>query len=214
MDEKEQLSAFHSALTTEHFVLQTASSSTVSESAARASIYIMSLSTSVVAMGFAAQSRDAFGPFAAAVLPALFVLGLFTVARLVDVSGEYLQYRAGIARIRSYYRALNPEAAAYFGPARPHSIPSLQLGPSIAFLTTTSSMVAFVNNVVAGTGIALFARWILGVGHTFLAVFFGVVGAAVLMAAFLTYQKWRFGMFELVPAGSSEETNAREKGAQ
>ena len=50
MDEKEQLSAFHSALTTEHFVLQTASSSTVSESAARASIYIMSLSTSVVAM--------------------------------------------------------------------------------------------------------------------------------------------------------------------
>ena len=34
MDEKERQSAFMSALTTEHFVLQTASSTTVSESAA------------------------------------------------------------------------------------------------------------------------------------------------------------------------------------
>ena len=35
MDDKEQQSAFLSALTTEHFVLQTAASSTISEAAAR-----------------------------------------------------------------------------------------------------------------------------------------------------------------------------------
>lgn len=72
MDEKERQSAFVSALTTEHFVLQSASSTTVTESAARASIYVMSLSSSLVAIGFASQSREAFGPLVAAVVPALF----------------------------------------------------------------------------------------------------------------------------------------------
>jgi hypothetical protein len=51
MDEKERQSAVMSALTTEHFVLQTASSATVSESGARASIYLLSLSSSLVAIG-------------------------------------------------------------------------------------------------------------------------------------------------------------------
>jgi len=203
MDEKERQSALLSALTTEHFVLQTASSATVSEATARASIYIMSLSTSVVAMGFASQSRDAFGPFAASVLPALFLLGVFTVVRLVDVGGEYMHYLARIARIRSYYRALNPEAADYFGSERRRSIPSLQLGPSIAFLTTTSSMVAFINNVVAGAGITLLARWLLGAHDTLLSVLLGVGSVAALMAVFLAYQKWRFSMFE--PAVTSAE---------
>src|SRR5438552_14974922 len=89
MDEKERRSAFLSALTTEHFVLQTAASATVSESAARASIYILSLSSTLVAMGFASQSGEAFGPFIGSVLPAVFLLGLFTVVRLVDVTLEH-----------------------------------------------------------------------------------------------------------------------------
>src|SRR5262249_56313038 len=129
MDDKERQSAFLSALTTEHFVLQTASSATVSESAARASIYILSLSSALVAIGFVSQSREAFEVFMAAVLPALFLLGLFTVIRLVDVSGEYMRCLGGIARIRSYYSTLTPEAIEYFGPEhgpppRPSPIPS------------------------------------------------------------------------------------------
>jgi hypothetical protein len=39
-------------------------------------------------MGFASQSRDAFVPFVATVLPALFVLGMFTVVRLVETGVE------------------------------------------------------------------------------------------------------------------------------
>src|SRR2546428_4322622 len=203
MDENQRQSAFVSALTTEHFVLQTASSTTVTESAARASIYIMSLSSSLVAIGFVSQSREAFGPFVASVLPAVFVLGLFTIIRLVDVNGEYMQYLARMARIRSYYHSLTPEAAEYFGPrrdGRPEtaSIPALQLGPKIAFLTTSSTMVAFINNVVAGAGIALLARWLLGAHHTLFAVLFDDAAATALMAAFLAYQKWRFSMFEPV----------------
>jgi hypothetical protein len=84
MDDQERQAAFMSALVTEHFVLQTAASATVSEAAARASLYVFSLSSSLVAMGFASRSAETFRPFAAAVLPALFILGLFTIVRLVD----------------------------------------------------------------------------------------------------------------------------------
>ena len=200
MDEKERQSAFLSALTTEHFVLQTASGATVSESAARASIYMMSLSSSLVALGFASQSRDAFWPFAALVLPALFVLGLFTVIRLVDVNREYMQHLAGMARIRSFYRALTPDAAQYFGSERgwwpeAPSIPSLQHGSSLALLTTTSTMVALINNIVAGAGIGLLVHWLLGADGTLLAALLAVGSTAILSAAFFAYQKWRFSMF-------------------
>lgn len=116
MDEKERQSAFMTALTTEHFVLQTAVSAAASEATSRSSVYLLSLSSSLVAMGFASQSRDAFVPFVATVLPALFLLGAFTVVRLVDVNLENMQFLQGIARIRGYYRTLGPEAAEFFAP--------------------------------------------------------------------------------------------------
>jgi hypothetical protein len=200
MDEKERRSALLSALTTEHFVLQTAASATVSESAARASIYILALSSSLVATGFVVQSREAFGPFIASVLPAVFLLGLFTVIRLVDVTLEYQHCLRGIAHIRGYYRTLAPEAADYFAAERgrwpeERSTPSLQLGATIGFLTTTATMVAFINTFVAGAGITLLARHLLGI-QTPVALLAGVGTALVLVALFFAYQKRRFRQFE------------------
>jgi hypothetical protein len=92
MDDKEWQAAFNSALTTEHFVLQTAATATVSDAAARASLYMFSLSSSLVAMGFTSGSLEVFLPFAATVLPALFLLGIFTVVRLVDTGIENQPY--------------------------------------------------------------------------------------------------------------------------
>ncbi len=86
-------------MTTEYFVLQTAANSTVTEAAARSARYVMALSNALVAMGFLSQSRNLFLPFSATVLPTIFVLGLFTVSRLVDTSLEYRQCLSGIARI-------------------------------------------------------------------------------------------------------------------
>ena len=83
MDEKES-QAFMSALTTEHFALQTAANATVSDAAARSSLYVFALSSSLVAIGFASRSREVFMPFIAVVLPGVFLLGVFTVVRLVD----------------------------------------------------------------------------------------------------------------------------------
>src|SRR4030095_10687230 len=114
MDEQARESAFMSALVTEHFVLQSASSTTVSESSARASLYLFSLSSALVAMGFTAQSPDIFRPFVSTVLPALFVLGWFTVVRLTDTTVENNQCRRAMPHIRAYYRTLTPQAPAYF----------------------------------------------------------------------------------------------------
>jgi len=130
MNEKEPPAALISALTTEHFVLQSALSSNTSEVGTRASLYLFSLSSSLVALGFASRSPELFVPFVAIVLPALFILGLFTVVRLVDSNLEGILYLNEIARIRQYYRRLSPDAVVHsLRPAesrgRPASIPVL-----------------------------------------------------------------------------------------
>lgn len=116
MDDQSERTALLSALTTEHFVLQTANNSTYSEASARSTLYVMALSSSLVAMGFVAGSTDLLVPFAATSLPAIFVLGIFTVVRLVESALESMQYLTGIARIRGYYRTFGPEDARHFAP--------------------------------------------------------------------------------------------------
>jgi hypothetical protein len=204
MEEKERHAAFMSALITEHSVLQAAANSTVSDAAARSSLYVFSLSSSLVAMGFAAQSRDVFLPFVAVVLPAVFMLGVLTIVRLVDSAIENMQYLAGIARIRGYYRTLTPEAAAFFAAERgrwpeAHTAPSQQLGSLVAFLTTSASTIAFINSFVAGAGVTIFAANVLVAGRIGIALGLGAVATIALIAIFMVFQRWRFSMFDAVP---------------
>ncbi|THD46538.1 MAG: hypothetical protein E7774_06085 [Bradyrhizobium sp.] len=159
MNDKAEQVAFLSALSTEHFVLQNAYSSTVSEAAARSTLYVMALSSSLVAMGFLSQSRGLFLPFGATVLPVVFLLGLFTAIRLVDTGLESMHYLCGIARIRSFYRTLGEEASQHFTAAQGRwpEAESLahRLGALSAYLGTTASMIAVINNVVAGAAVTL-----------------------------------------------------------
>jgi hypothetical protein len=197
MNDKEAPPAFISALTTEHFVLQSALSANTSEVGTRASLYIFSLSSSLVALGFASRTPELFVPFVAIVLPAVFVLGLFTAVRLVDSNLEGLHFLNGIARIRKYYRTLSPEAAEQFSPEsgwwpENQHMPALKLGPFVGFITTTASMVAFINSIVAGVGVAQLAGRLLREKQTLLASLIGAGVALVLMALFFSYQKWRY----------------------
>jgi hypothetical protein len=217
VDDKQRQSAFLSALVTEHFVLQTAANATVSDAAARASLYVFSLSSSLVAMGFASRSREVFVPFIAIVLPALFVLGIFTIVRLVDSALENMGFLTGIARIRGYYRTLTPDAAEYFAAQRGRwpetsSEPSLRLGALVAFSTTSASMIAFINSVVAGTGVALLVGDLLADYQTVLAVGLGVAAAATLMVAFLAYERWRFSAFASVESRTERQETDRRAG--
>jgi hypothetical protein len=195
MNDRQPSAALISALTTEHFVLQTAASSTITEAGVRSSLYVFAVSSSLVAMGFAAQLPAVFLPLVAAVLPAVFLMGLMTVVRLVDLILENQQYLAGIARIRGRYRSLGSEAARYFAPEYgrwPEAavVPSLRHGPLIATLGTTATMVAFINSVIGGAGVALALAAVFG-HNRLLAVGGGIGAAAVLSAVFVAYQQWR-----------------------
>ena len=55
---------FMSALGTEYFVLQSTASSTISESGSRVAIYLSSLSSGLVAIGFASSSPRALASLA------------------------------------------------------------------------------------------------------------------------------------------------------
>ena len=194
--DKERGAAFMSAMTTEHFVMQTVIGVTISEAGQRASIYMVALSSSLVAMGFVAQSPQAFVPFVATVLPAVFVLGIFTILRMVDIAAENLLAHIGIARIRAYYRTINADAAEYFAadrgrwPEQAASEPSMHAGPLIGYLTTVATMIAAINATVAAAGVALLAHHLaeLAVMPALLA---GIAAAAIFLLLFYRYQHYR-----------------------
>ena len=199
MEEQSERNDLLSALTTEHFVLQTANNSTYAEASARSTLYVMALSSSLVATGFVASSTNLLVPFAAISLPAVFLLGIFTVVRLVESSLESMQCLIGIARIRGYYRTLGPNAARYFAPNHGRwpevEPPALRFGPALAFFGTTASMIAVINNAVAGVGVALLTHFLSPSAPSWVGTLAGIAGALVLTWVFYRYQRWRFDDF-------------------
>jgi hypothetical protein len=193
---------FMSALVTEHFALQGAASTTVSESAARASLYMVSLSSSLIALGFAAQSPALLVPFVAAIVPAIFLLGVFSVVRLVDTGVQNVELLSRIATIRAYYRTLSPQGPTFFRPwgigaGAGEALATMEVRRSwLTGLFTTASMVAAVNSIVAGTGVALAVTWIATPAQKVVAILLGLVVAAACMAAFLAYQDRRYKAME------------------
>ena len=123
----ERRDAFEAALNNHYFILQSSRGNAVAESGTRASLYVMSLSSALVAIGFVVQSRSALGPFLSVVLPTLFVLGLFTIVRLVDTGVENRDCLQAMERIRRYYAELAPEAPSSFSTI---PTPALQCRPS------------------------------------------------------------------------------------
>jgi hypothetical protein len=108
------------ALTTEHFTLQGARQQTMSESSARASLFIVAVSSALVALGFIGQLSDVgdvFNVFALTVLPTLYVLGAVTFVRLVECGAEDFRYGMAINRIRGYYKQVAGERACLLGGA-------------------------------------------------------------------------------------------------
>jgi hypothetical protein len=196
MPDPEPDAALLSALTTEHFVLQSAVNGTISEASGRSTLYVMALSSTLVALGFTAEQEEVFSAFALSVLPVVFVLGCLTAIRLVDTAIENMQLLRGIARIHGHYRTLGPEAQRLFAtnqgrwPEAPANEPALQLGAILAQMSTTAWMVAVINNAVAGAIVTLAAnRWLkAGTGAHLL---LGAAVAVVLTVAFYAFQRWR-----------------------
>jgi hypothetical protein len=199
-DQAKQL-ALLPALTTEHFVAQSSASTVAAESGTRATLYVMALSSSLVALGFAAQSKTAFVPLAAAVIPTVFVLGVFTVVRLIETGMQTMVFMRRIVRIRRYYRDLTPEAASLFPAAGSSETDEVlaELGVGVAGplapFFTLAMMVATINGIVGGSGVALLVVAIFGTGSIVAAVLLGLAMFAATIAACRIYQQriWRAG---------------------
>ena len=146
---------FINALGTEYFVLQSTASSTISESGSRVSIYLSSLASGLVALGFSSSSPRAFASLAFTVLPTVFVLGWFTIVRLIDTSVANVVSLRRMELIRAYYAALAPMVPPYFGvDGQVTGEHGVRYG-RWSFLFTMASMVIMVNCVLGGATIAL-----------------------------------------------------------
>lgn len=183
------------ALNTEYFVLQGTAGASISEFSSRSSLYLLTLSSALVSLGFVlGAASDVFPPFAAAALTTVFLLGWFTVARLIDTTIENLRALRGMARIRKYYAQLHPLASSYFvtsGDEGADSRAALAVR-SIrwSYIGTMASMIGTVNAVVGGAGVALLLagggveqRWAIAIG---------ALSAAAMVVIVVLLQRARF----------------------
>jgi hypothetical protein len=135
----------------------------MSESSARASVYVFSVSSALVALGFIGQSSelgDVFYAFALTVLPTVYLLGAVTFVRLVECGAEDFRYGMAINRIRNYYQQLAGDRADLFllsghddgaGVFANMGLAAENRSPLFAF----STAVAVINGVVGGSTVAI-----------------------------------------------------------
>ena len=111
-------SALLSALTTEHYTLQSSRTSTIVEANGRSSLFLSAVSGALVALALVAQLDrlgETFLVFAFSVLPTLLRLGVMSYARLADLAVHDAYYARAVGRIRSFYfNIAGPDARQYW----------------------------------------------------------------------------------------------------
>jgi len=152
-------------VTTEHFVLQTARSATITESTGRATMFLSALSGGLVALGLIATATRvgaAFYAFGLILLPTLTFLGLVTFQRSLQTGVQDLGYAQRIARVRAYYFRYAPELSDYLLDTLPTDRRLVQgfEGPRWQSFVTVAGMVAVVTAVLGGSTIGLLI-WVL-----------------------------------------------------
>jgi hypothetical protein len=197
--DSEQRATFVGALTTEHYVLQSAAGTAISEAGARATAFILTVSSSMVAIGFTVHDDRVFWPFVSAVLPLLFGLGVVTTVRLVETGLQGLMYQQAIARIRRYYRNLDTDHSVYFGQYSAHADPpdstealamlATKQSPELFSIATTA---ALISAAIAAIGTALVVVRFAGTDALPVAYPVGVAVFVVLMILFVWYERARY----------------------
>lgn len=207
-------STFVTALTTEHFVLQTAASTTVTEASTRASLYLMTLTSSLVAIGFTTGTR-LLAPLVGTVIPLIVVLGIFTIVRLVDTGVDNVSILNRIAHIRSFYRTLSPNAPSFFPDSTMNEVDDAQasITPKQSHSTdragrawmgtkglfTLASMIAVPNSVVAGAGVTLLVTRLSSKPVGF------VIGSIVVIIALGTFYWYQNLRYQAIPTSQQRD---------
>lgn len=72
-------------------------------------------------------------------------------------------------------------------------------------------MIAFINSIVAGTGVTLLVNSVFGGDRIRLAMGLGVAATVVLMAVFLAYQRWRYRSAETAAQNDCHQETDRRR---
>lgn len=188
-------------ITTEHFTLQTARGATVADANGRSSLFISTVSSALVALGFIGQVAEigpAFYTFVFVIFPTLFLLGLITFMRVLQSATEDMIYARGINRIRHLYTEIAPTIKPYLILSTHDDNPGtaitvgIWLGNAQLFLTT-AGMISVVNSVLLGVTVAL-------VVFLFVATLLGAViaGLAVFAASAALHMRYQVMEFSAV----------------
>jgi hypothetical protein len=171
-------------VTTEHFTLQGARSSTTAEATGRATMFLGSVTGGLVALGLIATASDvgaAFYAFALILLPTLAFVGLVTFDRVLQSGIEDHGYAQRIAKLRGYYFQHAPELVDYLLSVPPTDrlrIQGLRGGRWQKFLTV-AGMVGLVTAALTGSAAGLLVAVLAD--HTLIAAL--AAGIPVALAA-------------------------------
>ena len=177
--------------------MQSVINASVNEQQARASMFLLAASGALVAIGLMAQTTH-FLLFTGVVIAAVYVIGLLTFMRLVDVAMESMQSEVTIAKIRRYYRTLGAPADELFevplGRWPEGKMDSGHvLGQVLGLLTTAGSMIGCVTGFIGGAGVALLSYHLVATNVS-VAVLAGAIFAVAQVAVAYAYQTWRINI--------------------
>lgn len=187
-------------LTTEHLALQGARQGCLQDMQGRSSLFVTSVSGTLVAIGFLGSAARFGAPFTAAVtvlLAALWVLGFLTFVRVVEIALEDSVLIFGMARIRHRFTQIAPETAQLFVRSIHDDYAGMIAEERVSerwwqVLMGSGTLVSFVTSVVAGAEVA-FVCDALFHASLFVSIVAGFVSGVINLAAFsiLSVQFWR-----------------------
>jgi len=182
-------------LTTEHYTLQMVRTANIADATGRAGHLLSTISASMIALGFVAQvvPLKVLLTLVLVVFTGLFLIGLATLFRAVELVIEDVQAGLGINRIRHVYGDLEPstkdvfvrqvhdDTAAVEADAGQTGWRKARRPRLIGTALTVAGLVNLVNGLVAGA-IAGAASGLLNAGLTVSIVIGSVVAVAVVAA--------------------------------
>ncbi len=195
-----------SIITTEHYNLQTGRAMTISETTGRASLFLSTVSSTLVALAFVGQIAKlgvAFFVFSLVLFPSLIFLGLVTFERVLQSSIEDTIYARGINRLRHLYLEYAPQMEPYFILSRYDDNLGVMtnMGVRSSWWQTFLSMpgmIEVINSILAGSFVGMLVYTIFhGVSDAFSQTSLALTictlgGIAAFLLSIMLHQRYQF----------------------
>ncbi len=174
-------------LATEHFTLQGARNTLVSDTNGTLSVYLAAVSGGIIALAFVAQisgQAPLFLQFSVLLFPILIYVGVSALVRLVILTGAYALYTQAMNRIRNFYATSVPEIKPYLSFPFYDDNRSIDrasffpIGFRAGVLLSPPALVAMINSFLVAVFLTILVSALLEIGSGGL-IGTGVVGFVV-----------------------------------